>query len=52
MSLTFARFMCRSNLSAGTNFLRRDFRMLFVNVDIIKIFALLLFSSLNRTQPD
>ena len=32
MSLTLARFMWRSNLSFGTNFLRLDFMMLFVNV--------------------
>lgn len=46
MSLTFARFMWRSNLSRGTNFLCRDFMMLFVNVVIIKNCAVLRFSSL------
>ena len=43
MSLTLARFMWRSNLSFGTNFLRLDFMMLFVNV-LIKIFAILYFT--------
>lgn len=45
MSLTLARFMWRSNLSLGTNFLRLDFVMLFVNVLIKKIIALLCFTS-------
>lgn len=52
MSLTLARFMWRSNLSFGTNFLRLDFMMLFVNVLIKKIIALLHFSSLNMTHLD
>lgn len=48
MSLTLARFMWRSNLSFGTNFLRLDFRMLFVNV-LIKY---LCFTSLQFAQQD
>ena len=48
MSITLARFMWRSNLSFGTNFLRLDFMMLFVNV-LIKY---LCFTSLLFAQQD
>ena len=48
MSITLARFMWRSNLSFGTNFLRLDFMMLFVNVLIIN----LCFTSHQFAQQD